>query len=396
MADPRYKILIAGLIIQFCAGTIYMWSVFRGPVSAFLEWDGSSASLTASFMLVAFVAGLFFGGRIMDRIGPMRTGVLGSVTMSMGIFLSSFVTSSFPEMIYITYGIVGGFGVGVAYTCTVSPVQKWFPDRRGFATGLMVGAFGFSLVIFAPLAKYLLQEFGVPSTFRIFGLAFLVICTVSALFIVNPPAGYPEPKKSAENRKQYTTKEMLRTRSFYLITLSLFLVLPAYFILNPMFVSLGMERGLSESMAVVGVMVTGICSASGRLALTWMSDHIGRLTSLFLIIGVTALGSVLAIFAEGLLFIVCLGLVAFAFGGAAGVYTAITSDVFGSRHMGSNYGYVMLGFGASALVFPFVSSILSDNGDYTVTFMLCLATCAAAFLCVMMLRKHYTKEAVTA
>ncbi len=390
----RYRILIAGVIIQFCAGIIYMWSVFKQPVADHLSWDASASALTSSFMLVAFVAGILVCGRIMDIIGPKKTCIAGSIMMSLGILASSFVTASDPYLIYVTYGIIGGFGVGTVYTCTVSPIQKWFFDKRGFATGIMVGAFGFSLVIFAPLANYLLANVGVPSTFQVFGIAFLIICTICAFMITNPPENYvPKPGvNSANTQKQYTPKEMLRTKAFYLITLSLFFVLPAYFILNPLFMSLGMDRGLTESLAVMGVMITGICSASGRLAITWMSDHIGRMVALFLIIGLTLLGVVLVIFAEGLMFMVCLAMIAFAFGGAAGIYATVTSDHFGTKNMGSNYGFVMLGFGAAALIFPFISNALSTDGDYTTAFMICAVTCIASLICILLLRAGSKKD----
>lgn len=395
VSGQRLRILIAGAAIQLCAGIIYMWSVFKQPVADHLAWDAGASALTASVMLVAFVTGILICGRVMDIIGPKKTCIAGSVMMSAGILASSLVTASDPCLIYLTYGAIGGFGVGTVYTCTVSTIQKWFCDRRGFATGVMVGAFGFSLVLFAPLASYLLAEVGVPSTFRFFGLAFLVVCTACSFAIVKPPADYlPAPgKASACPRRQYTPREMLRTRRFYLIALSLFFVLPAYFILNPLFVSLGIERGLSESLAVMGVMITGICSASGRLAITWMSDHIGRMVSLLLIIGLTSLGVLLAILAEGMLFVACLAMIAFAFGGAAGIYATVTSDHFGTENMGSNYGFVMLGFGASALVFPFVSNIVAADGDYTMAFVICALTCVASLICILLLRSETERTA---
>ncbi|MDL2242029.1 OFA family MFS transporter [Bacteroidales bacterium OttesenSCG-928-L03] len=394
--SKRYRILIAGVIIQFCAGIIYMWSVFKKPVEEYLIWDGGASAMTASVMLVAFVAGIFFGGRIMDRIGPKKMCVLGSIIMSGGILMSSFVTSDFPFMLYITYGILGGFGVGAVYTCTVSTIQKWFYDKRGFATGMMVGAFGFSLVIFTPLANYLLSDFGVPSTFQIFGVLFLIICVAASLIIMNPPENYTTPKAAApSSQKQYVPKEMLRTKTYYLITLSLFFILSAFFVLNPMFKSLGMERGLSESLAILGVMIIGICSASGRLLITWMSDHIGRMTSIIIITALTLIGTVLVIFAEGYLFILCLALIALGFGGAAGTYTTITSDYFGTKNMGSNYGYVMFGFGASALVFPLISTMISTDGDYTLTFVMCALAAVASLICILLLRKYSDVEIVS-
>lgn len=384
----RYIVLIAGIAIQFCAGTLYMWSIYNAPVADLLfAGDRNASSLTATFMLVAFVAGILIGGRIMDRIGPKKMAIVGSLIMSFGILASALVTSDYSYMIYLTYGLIGGFGVGAVYTCTVSPIQKWFFDRKGFATGLMVGAFGFSLVIFGPLAdKVLLPSVGVSSTFLVFGVAFLLVCIPAALFIGNPPEGYVIPKApSANTQKQYTTKEMLRTKSFYLITFSLFFIITAFFVLNPLFKDLGVSRGLGD-LAVMTVMIVGICSASGRIVITWISDNIGRMSGLFLIFILTLVGVTLVIFAEELLFVACMGLIAFGFGGAAGIYATVTSDNFGTKNMGSNYGMVMLGFGASALVAQVLSKTLVSGDDYTMVFVACAIASVASFVCILLLR----------
>jgi OFA family oxalate/formate antiporter-like MFS transporter len=374
------------MIIQLCAGIIYMWSEFKGPVNTYLNGD---FTMTASIMLVSFVMGILIGGQILDRVGCRPTCIAGSILMSVGILASSFVTSESGSLIYITYGVMGGFGVGTIYTCTVSPIQKWFFDKRGFATGMMVCSFGFSLVIFAPLAKYLLREAGVPDTFRIFGIAFLVICTITSFLIVNPPADYSaSPNKTSvlSSQKQYTTKEMFGRKSFYLITFSLFFMLSVYFALNPNFKSLGIDRGLTDDMATIGIMVTGICSASGRLTVTWISDKIGRVNAMFFIISLSAIGAIAVIFANGVLFIVCIAAISFAFGGAAGIYATVTADHFGTKNMGSNYGFVMLGFGASALVFMYLSKQLSTGMDFTVPLVITALACVAAFICVLLLK----------
>jgi len=384
----RYEVLIAGMLIQLCAGIIYMWSVFKGPVAQHLQWDPAQAALTSSIMLSVFVLGVILGGRVQDSIGPKFVTVAGSVLISLGMILTAFVTPQAPWLVYITYGVIGGLGVGTVYTATVSVIQKWFPDKRGFATGFMVAAFGFSLVIFAPITSALLADRGVPATFITFGVIFFIICVLCALRIDNPPAGYTPPgfiqAKSHATKKQYTTAEMLKTRQFYLITLSLFCILPAYFILNPLFITLGAERGLSKEMAVLGVMITGIASAAGRLLTSWISDIIGRKQAVCTIILITMASILAMIVAQGVLFIVCIAAIAFSFGGAAGVYPAITADNFGTKYMGLNYGCVMIGFGTSALIFPVISNMLVKSGVYTASFLLAAATCLIALVLVLM------------
>lgn len=390
--NKRYVVLTAGMIIQLCAGVIYMWAVFKDPVSVYLERSSNDIALVSSVMLSSFVLGILFGGVLQDRYGPQLITLAGSLIMSSGILATSFVTSDFASLIFLTYGAIGGLGVGMVYLCTVTCVQKWFPDKRGFATGAMVGSFGFSLVIFTPLATYLLEEMGVPLTFRILGSLFMIICIISSLILVNPPEGFAAPGNITDTgKKQYTPSEMVRTKEFYLITISLFLVLPAFFILNPHLVTLATDRGFAE-YATMGVMITGLFSAIGRLLITWMSDKTGRISSMVLVAVMTAIGVLALTVATGMLFLVCVAIISLSFGGASGVYAAVTADHFGTKNMGTNYGIVIMGFGASALIFPFLSNTISSPGDMTNSFILAAVTCILALILVLMLRTSYKKH----
>jgi OFA family oxalate/formate antiporter-like MFS transporter len=207
----------------------------------------------------------------------------------------------------------------------------------------------------------------------------------------NPPADYAtSPNKTAvmSAQKQYTTREMMRRPSFYLIALALFFVLSTYFMLNPNFISLGEERGLSHDLARTGVMITGICSAAGRLGINWLSDKISRTTSVLLISAISAVGAIAAIYADGMFFIITIAAISFAFGGIAGVSSTITADHFGTKNMGSNYGFVMLGYAASALVFMQIcKSLLDGNGnDFTVPMIIAATACIGALICALLLR----------
>lgn len=382
----RYLVLALGMVMQLCAGIIYMWSVFKGPVAAHLSWNPADASITSSIMLASFVLGIIIGGRMQDKHTPSPVAFSGSILLGMGMILSSFTPMSMPWLIYIFYGIIGGFGVGCVYTTTVSVVQKWFPDKRGFATGMMVGAFGFSLVLFAPTTKFLLANWGVPTTFMLLGILFLVICSACSLFLSNPEIKGHVSSMTASTQKQYTTSEMLKTKSFYLLTLSMFFLLPAYFILNPLFISLGVERGLTENMAALGVMLTGIASASGRLLASWFSDYAGRKTGIMMITLITFAATLSMIYAQGIMFLICITAIAFCFGGAASVFAATTADLFGTKHMGLNYGCVMIGFGVSALIFPILSNALAAAGVYTYSFIVAAATCVITLILTAFLK----------
>lgn len=379
LKSNRTAVLISGMLIQFCAGIIYMWSVFRNPVTEYLSWTAEAAAFTSSIMLTAFVLGIIIGGRAQDKIGPQKITTLGSLLIGIGMVLSAFVTAAHPWLIYVTYSVIAGFGVGCVYTCTVSTVQKWFPDKRGFATGMIVAAFGFSLVVFAPLAKSMLSGLGVKSTFLIFGISFLVVCTACS-FLINPPS---EAKASSvSGRRQYSPNEVLRTKQFYLLAFSNFFLLPAYFIINPLLISLGTERGLTEDTALIGVMITGIASASGRLLISWLSDKTGRKGAIVLIGVITILASAAIIFAKGGLFLVCVAAIAFAFGGSSGVYSAFSADLYGTKSAGQNFGMVMVAFALSSLLSPAIANMLSG----TVTFIF-TAVCALISAVLILLIK---------
>ena len=387
----RYVVLTMGMLIQFCAGIIYMWSVFKGPVSAHLNWDEKAASLTSSVMLAMFVLGIISGGRVQDKIGPMWATLIGSVMIGAGMMCTALIGTDAPQLVYLTYGIIGGLGVGTVYTSTIAAVQKWFPDRRGFASGMIVSAFGLSLVVFAPLAKSMLVSLGVPSTFLIFGLCFFVLCGVCSLFIQNPPEGHL-PKgytpTHATTKRQYSPKEIIKTKQFYLLVFGLLFTLPAYFILNPIFLSLGEKRGLEAQLAVLGVALTGISSALGRLIVSWASDKIGRKAAMAGVAGLIFIASLVMTAAESVLFLICIMLISFGFGGAASAYSVMTAESFGTKYGGMNFGLVMLGFGISALVFPIISNHLTASGSYSTSFILSAGSCVAAVILVFLMKNE--------
>ncbi len=389
--SKRSVVLAAGMLLQLCAGIVYMWSVFRGPVATYLNWDPAAAAFTSSIMLAAFVVGIVGGGQLQDRLGPRNVLIGGSLLFSLGMILTSTVNSSNPSMIYVTYGVIAGLGVGIVYTTTVSVIQKWYPDRRGFATGMMVSAFGFSLVIFTPIASALLASKGVPFTFTAIGILFLVVCTLSSFPVVNPPADYlpagVSAAKAKPQQRHYTTAEMLKSPQFYKIFFGMMLILPAYFILNPQFKTLGADRGLSDAFQNYLVMTTGVASAAGRLLFSWASDKIGRKNAIYCIIGVTLVGVLTLIVAQGFLFMVCIALIAFAFGGCASVFPALTADNFGTKYMGLNYGCVMVGFGIAALGAPKLAAALPQDAAHTSAFVMAAVLCLVALGFIVLIKK---------
>jgi len=356
------KVLVTGNILQLFLGIIYVWSVFKNPVSAYYGWEPSDVGLTASFMLCFFVIGILSGGKAQVKIGVKLTVLIGGLMVAAGMLATAFIPAVGKApvfLIYLFYGIIGGFGVGAGYNAIITSAQKWFPKNRGFATGISVCAFGLSTVIFAPLVTTLNNNLAVNHTFLILAGVFAGVVLLLFSFIKTPEqvANAAAPVLKG---KQYTTLEMLKTPRFYLIALSLMFGTSVFFIINPDIKDLAIKGGL-ESFATYLVMFVGIANALGRLGAPLMSDKIGREMADMIILAVTALGAFGLCFANGILLIVIIAAVAFCYGGYSGLYPVLTSENFGIKNIGSNYGAVMVGFMLSALLFPIVINRIEDQ-----------------------------------
>jgi len=225
----RWSIAVAGVVLQVALGAVYAWSVFRAPLSKQFGWSISEVTLT--FTISIFVLGIaaFFGGLWLNRVGPRVVAITGGFLYGLGVFLASFSDHKL-WWLYLSYGVIGGIGLGFSYIVPVAVLVKWFPDRRGLITGIAVGGFGAGALITAPVATHLIQSAGVLQTFAYLGIAFLVVTVSAGYFMQNPPAGW-QPKgwaptasqASQRSSRDYTLGEALRTWQWWALWLLLFL-----------------------------------------------------------------------------------------------------------------------------------------------------------------------------
>src|SRR6266481_5975270 len=225
----RWVIATAGVFLQIVLGAVYAWSVFRIPLARQFGWSISQVTLT--FTVSIFVLGIaaFFGGLWLNRQGPRIVAVTGGALYGRGVFLASFSANKL-WWLYLSYGLIGGIGLGFAYIVPVAVLVKWFPDRRGLITGIAVGGFGAGALVTAPIATHLIQTVGVLSTFAYLGIAFLIITVAAGYFMQNPPDGWKPagwtPTASQLSQRaggDYTLGEALKTWRWYALWLLLFL-----------------------------------------------------------------------------------------------------------------------------------------------------------------------------
>src|SRR5438876_9737175 len=186
--NNRWVIAIAGVFLQIALGAVYAWSVFRVPLSKQFGW--SISQVTFTFTISIFVLGFaaFFGGLWMNKKGPRIVALTGATLYGLGVFLASFSANKL-WWLYLSYGFIGGLGLGFGYIVPVAVLVKWFPDRRGLITGIAVGGFGAGALITAPLASRLIQVVGVLPTFAYLGLDCLVVTVDAGLFMQYRPDG---------------------------------------------------------------------------------------------------------------------------------------------------------------------------------------------------------------
>ena len=356
--------IIACLVVQLCVGILYLWSAFKNNVVAAYSWDTTSANLVSSFMLFAFVFGNLIGGFINDKKGPKLTCLLGVGLFSVGVILTAFVKS--VALFDLTYAVMAGLGSGFAYGACISCIQKWLPHKRGLASGLACSAFGLSTVIFTPVSKALMSAnmdaagiVNFTPVFLTLGIVFAVLGFAACVFISLPDeeyiAGLNLPAKAVSGNVNFTLGEAIRQPAFWALFFSIFFINGTWNLCVPLIVPLGQARGLTEAMAVACLSFTGITNAAGRLIMAALSDRIGRTNAMYVLCGLTMLGAILLTFIGGMGYFAAIAIVAFAYGGPSALNAALSTDLFGPKNSGTNYGVAMLALGFSSIFFNLIS-----------------------------------------
>jgi OFA family oxalate/formate antiporter-like MFS transporter len=368
----RWVIAIAGVFLQIALGAVYAWSVFRVPLAKQFGWSISEITLT--FTISIFVVGFaaFFGGLWLTRKGPRIVALTGGALYGLGVFLASFSHSLL--WLYLSYGLTGGLGLGLAYIVPVAVLVKWFPDRRGFITGIAVGGFGAGALITAPVATRLIQSVGVLSTFAYLGIAYLVVTIVAGAFMQNPPDGWkPEGWSPTANQTSqraghdFTLGEALKTWQWYALWLLLFLNTCAGISIisqeSPIFQEL---TGASAIVAAGMVGLASIGNAVGRVFWAWASDLMTR-RAIFAVMFI--LQVLLFWFLPGIATVSLLTITAFivlmCYGGGFGTMPAFAADYFGPKNVGPIYGLMLTAWGFASAFGPlFIAHMRETAGSY--------------------------------
>src|SRR5712691_9020015 len=286
----RWVLAIAAFLMQLALGAVYAWSVFLNPVIKLYGVSKTQANLTFSIVLLALGITAGFGGYFNNRFGPRVVATTGGVVYGLGVILAGLTAPTHNLLLlYLTYGVLGGIGIGLGYIVALAMLIKWFPDRRGFITGLAVAGFGGGAVATGQIAAPLVDPktsiyIGVGPTFIYLGIAYLVIVVLVAQLFRTAPEGYapagwtPSVKQQTDRSvREYTLPEALRLPRWYVLWLILALNVTAGAALISVASPLAQDfTKVSPTTAAIMVSVISIFNGIGRLFWGWLSDAIGR------------------------------------------------------------------------------------------------------------------------
>ena len=400
-ASKRTGPIAASIAIQLCLGIAYIWSVFQtGIANSMFNGDNAAASLTFSLLLATLTVGSVIGGKLAAKFSTRTIVIIGGVILSAGFMLASFANANIPWLLWVGYGVMGGTGMGFTYSTTIACAQKWFPEKKGFVTGLIVAALGFGGVVFTPIIEQLIALFGgpqvgEPKTFMVLSGIFLVVCTVGGLFLKNPPEIQSQAVSSAPDNS-LSPSQVLKDPRFYIITLSLMLACVGGLMMIGFAKPIAVARGLGET-ATIGVLVISMCNSLGRLTWGMISDKLGRKRTIIILLLGSGILSVLVSSVSGYFIYALIGFIGFFYGGFLSNFPSLTADLFGPKHMATNYGMVLLGFGAGAVASSYIAGYYKNIAAQDISLMspafFIAAGCAfVAILLMLLLKKKPIKE----
>ncbi len=390
----RWPALVGGGLMNVALGTYYAWSVYVPALEKEFGWTRTQTSLVATIDMVMLASSFLVAGMLQNRIGPRAVATIGGLLFSAGLFLASYTQSL--TILYLTWGVMVGIGLGFGYLAPITVGSKWFPNHRGLVNGLAIGIFAAGSGVFGPVASRLVESMGWRATFQTLAGLFFVFTMVGAYLLKDPPDGYVAPvsRSKAVNRPkahhiEVPTSQVLRMPTFYLLWFAYALGTTAGTMVISQLVPFARASGFTAPNAAFAITIGAIGSASGRFLSGWMSDHFGRLLTLrgMIIMSMVATPSLYVFREEAVLFYMLLFVVYYCYGTQLSVYTALAGDFYGTKYLATNYGVLLCAWGFAGVLGPVIGSrVFVSTGTYQYAFFGSAGLALAALVLLTIVR----------
>lgn len=379
----RLFILIGAVLMQFSIGAIYSWSLFNNAIHHQFGWNIDEILITYSLIIYIFALTTVISGRLLDRFGPRFIGSIGAILYGVGVILTSRADSLYE--FYIFYGVIAGIGVGLVYVCPLTTCIKWFPNKKGLATGIVIGAFGLGSLIFKPIIQVSLIDSGLSKTFLKLGIIYLITTFLGAQLLKNPIK--EKIIIQGDSLLDFSVRDMIKTKNFYFIWISFFFAcIGGLFIIGSV-TDIATELGIMNLKQATGtIVVIAICNALGRLFWGVISDHIGGKLSAIIMFLITTISLLTLSYIELSIipFYILIALITLCFGGFLVIYPSLTTEYFGILNLGKNYGVIYQAYGLAALVGPIILKIFPN---YTTVFFIAGIISGVGALFILQIKK---------
>jgi OFA family oxalate/formate antiporter-like MFS transporter len=371
----KWWIAAAAVVMQLCFGAAYGWSVFVKPLVKSQHWTLTQVSMNFSLAIFCLGIGTVVGGMWLDRVGPRVVASVAGLLYGLGYVLAAFAVAHHSLLgLYLSYGVLAGFGMGMGYICPVSTLVKWFPEKRGLMTGIAVCGYGAGALVMSAIAAPQIAAHGVPVTFLILGAAYAILVIATAQFYQNPPETRLVPGLEARTHatraaqsSEFSVSEAMRTPQFWLLWTMLFVNVSAGIMIISQASPMSQQLAGFTPVAAAGVVgVIALFNGLGRVVWAAVSDYIGRAPVFVILFAIQAIVLFALPFLHApILFTGAMALVGFAYGGGFGTMPSFAADFFGAKKIGGIYGWILLAWGAGAVPSPMlIAHVREVSGRY--------------------------------
>ena len=390
--NRRWFYLAAGVFAMLFSGVLYAWSILKIPFAEEFAWNASTLSLNFTLTMCFFCLGAFFGSLICKKIGPKFTLIIAGTLVGTGFVCTGLLREAYPCLLYVTYAILAGTGIGISYNVVVSTVCAWFPDKKGLCSGCLMMGFGFSTLLLGNVISVLFEDaaFGWSKTYILLGIVIGAVLLAAGLFLRLPGADvmFPAPKaKKAAGKevfevRDFTTAQMLKSFTFW----RAFACMAFITAVGNSVISFARDLVISVDatpvLATTLVGVLSVCNGLGRILTGAVYDALGRRKTMLAsnILTIVAAGvTLLAVRAHSLpICILGLCLAGLSYGSCPTLTSAFTASFYGQKYFSINYSLTNFNLIIAAFIANFSNSLLGSTGGYSAPFvmLLVLAVCA--------------------